>query len=152
MKTFKKIVFWGLVLLIIIQLVPVDRTNQPIDSRVDFVHVMNTPEKITQILKNACYDCHTNETKYPKYAYIAPISWSVKHHVNEGREHANFSIWGTYNQDIKKSIIDNTIATVRDRRMPFPGYIAQHPEANLTDAERKLITNYFEEILNSGNY
>ena len=152
MKTLTKILLWTVVVFVAIQFIPVDRKNVPVKENEDFVKVMNTPSKIESLMKNSCYDCHTNETKYPQYAYVAPVSWSVKHHVNKGREHANFSIWATYNKEIKQSILENTIEMVRERKMPLPGYLAPHPEANLTKAERKLITNYFEAVLKSGNF
>lgn len=143
---------WTVIALVVIQFIPINRTNLPVKSEENFVNVMHTPPKITEILKNACYDCHSNETQYPNYAYIAPISWSVKHHINEGREHANFSVWANYNKDLKKSILENTIESVPDRKMPIAGYMVYHPKANLTEAERKLLAAYFEGILKSGNY
>lgn len=104
------------------------------------------------MLETSCYDCHSNETVYPNYAYVAPISWSVKHHVNEGREHLNFSEWGTFNKDLKKNMLENTVADLQQIRMPIPGYVAQHPDANLSAAQRKVLVDYFEGILKSGNY
>jgi hypothetical protein len=86
MKTAKKIIFWTLVAFALIQFFPIDRTNKPVDSAANFVDARKTPEKIRTLLKNACYDCHSNETVYPKYAFIAPVSWSVKSLVNEGRD------------------------------------------------------------------
>ncbi len=147
MKSFGKILLWSVVVFVLIQFIPVDRTNPPIQSSLNFVNVEKTPQKISEILKNSCYDCHSFETKYPKYAYVAPISWSVKHHINEGREHVNFSIWTTYNRDLKKNIMEKAILTIEDGKMPMPGYITQHPEAKLSAAERKILMNYFEEEL-----
>lgn len=152
MKTFKKIVYWSLIIFAVIQFIPVDRTLKPVNQQENFVTVYNTPKNVQQILKKACYDCHSNETVYPKYAYVAPISWSVQHHINEGREHLNFSEWGKFNSDLKRNMLENSINAVKDYSMPFPGYVVQHPEANLTKAERVLLVNYFEEILKSGKY
>lgn len=152
MKTFKKIVYWSLIIFAVIQFIPVDRTLKPVNQKENFVTVYNTPKNVQQILKKACYDCHSNETVYPKYAYVAPISWSVQHHINEGREHLNFSEWGKFNSDLKRNMLENSINAVKDYSMPFAGYVAQHPEANLTKAERVLLVNYFEEILKSVKY
>lgn len=135
-----------------IQLIPIDRTNPPVDPEKDFIQVMNTPPKISGLLKRACYDCHSFETKYPRYAYVAPVSWSVKHHINEGREHANFSIWENYNQDLKKNMLEKAAQNIDSRKMPIPGYIVYHPEANLSEAERQLLINYFKELLESETY
>lgn len=148
----KNILYWFLIGIALIQFIPVDRTNKPIDAKVNFADVMNTPPKIQELLKNACYDCHSNETKYPNYAFIAPISWSIKHHINEGREHLNFSEWGTFNSDLKRNMLQNTSADIKQNRMPLQGYIAQHPKARLSGAEKIILAEYFDEILKSGKY
>ena len=75
----KKVLIGIVVFLVLIQLIPIDRTNKPVDPKQNFVEVLKTPKEVTEMLKNACYDCHSNEVKYPSYAYIAPISWSIKH-------------------------------------------------------------------------
>lgn len=152
MKTFKKIVFWSFVCFVIIQFIPTDKINQPINDSVNFIQVEKSPPKVAELLKNACYDCHSNETVYPKYAYIAPISWFVKDHVNEGREHLNFSVWKTYNKELKESMLNKTIQTLKSKTMPLPVYIVYHKEANITDAERMVLINYFEEIMKSKAY
>lgn len=152
MKTFKKILFWSLVGFALIQFIPTDKVNRPVLHTVNFIEAKKTPEKIAGLIKSACYDCHSDETVYPKYAYIAPFSWSVKSHVNEGREHLNFSVWGTYNKDLKESMLAKSIQTIQNKTMPMPGYIVYHTEANLSEAERKLLIQYFEEMLKSKAY
>lgn len=152
MKKFLNILYWFLIIIALIQFIPIDRTNKPIDAKINFVSVQKTPTNVQEVLSKACYDCHSNETVYPKYAYVAPISWSIKHHINEGREHLNFSEWGNYNSDLKKSMLENSSKSIKNYSMPFPGYVAQHPEANLTKAERVLLVNYFDEVLKAGKY
>ena len=152
METFKKIVFWSLVAFALIQFIPTDKINQPVNSSVNFIDVKKSPSKAVGLLKNACYDCHSNETIYPKYAYIAPFSWSVKDHVNEGREHLNFSVWNTYNKDLKENMLKKAVQTLQNKSMPMPAYIVYHDEANLSEAERTVLINYFEEILKSKSY
>ncbi|WP_144283329.1 heme-binding domain-containing protein [Chryseobacterium echinoideorum] len=152
MKKFVKVVFWVILCFILIQLIPVDKENLPVKKSENFTDIQKTPQKITSLLKNACYDCHSNETKYPSYAYIAPFSWSVKSHINEGREHLNFSVWNTYNDYLKKGMLDKSIQTIENKTMPMPAYIIYHNEANLSDAEKTILKNYFQELLNSGSY
>ncbi len=152
MKKALKIILLVISVFAVIQLVPVDRTNPPVDRKINFVDVMQTPPNVSEILKNSCYDCHSNETEYPDYAYVAPISWSVKHHVNEGREHLNFSVWGSYNQYLKKSMLQKAADQVNDGKMPMPGYVVYHEEAKLSAAQRKLLTDYLQQILDSGTY
>ncbi|BAP33732.1 uncharacterized protein CHSO_4695 [Chryseobacterium sp. StRB126] len=152
MKTAKKIILWTLVTFALIQFFPIDRINQPVDSKVNFVQMKQAPEKVSTLLKNACYDCHSNETVYPKYAYVAPISWSVKSHVNDGRQRLNFSVWGTYNKELKENMLDRSIEALKHKTMPLPGYIVYHDKAKLTEAERTILIQYFEEMLKSKTY
>jgi len=142
----KKIIFWIAVIFAAIQLVPIERENKAVDKRNNFVDIYKTPENIRSILKNACYDCHSNEVEYPNYAYVAPISWTIKDHINEGREHLNFSEWGTYNEDLKQNAIEKTISSVRDLQMPLPSYIGYHPKANLATKQRHELEDYFSNL------
>ena len=142
----KKIIFWIVAVGLGIQVIPVDRENKAINKKDNFVDMYKTPDHIKVILKNACYDCHSNETKYPNYAYIAPISWAVKDHINEGRKYLNFSEWGSYNNDLKKNAVEKTISNVHDLQMPLPSYIGYHPEANLTTKQREALQNYFKSL------
>ncbi len=137
---------WVGVAFFAIQLIPIDRENKPVDKNNNFTDIYKTPQDVRSLLKNACYDCHSNETVYPNYAYIAPISWAVKDHINGGREYLNFSEWGTYNKDIKQNAIQKSIETIRSKRMPLPSYINYHPKANLTTSQRKILENYFLSI------
>ena len=142
----KKVVFWIAAAFVAIQLIPVDRENKPVDAKDNFVDIYKAPQNIRVILKNACYDCHSNETKYPKYAYVAPISWTLKDHINEGREHLNFSEWGSYNKELKQNAIEKSILTLGNLQMPLSSYINYHPEANLTKKQRNDLKNYFSSL------
>ena len=133
----------------VIQLIPVDRKNPSVKMSENFVDIYKTPQNIKNILQRACYDCHSNETIYPRYSYIAPISWSIKNHINEGREHMNLSIWETYNKDLQLSMLENSIADLEQERMPLRGYIAQHPKAKLTKQETTQLIDYLKEKENT---
>lgn len=152
MKTFKAILFWSLTIVALIQFIPIDHTNKAIKKSETFVDIYHTPVKIQNLLKNACYDCHSNETKYPLYAFIAPVSWSLKNHVSSGREHLNFSEFGRFNKDLKKNMLENSIKDLEARTMPMVAYVAYHPKANLNTAERKLLSNYFQQILDAKKF
>ena len=148
----KKILLWGLVVLALIQLIPVDKENPKVIESQNYINVVSTPPQVVTSLKNACYDCHSNETVYPKYAYVAPISWSIKNHVNDGRKYLNFSIWTTYNKDIKTRMLTRASEVVDNGRMPLSSYISYHPEAELTFEQRQLLKEYFEGIVESEKY
>ncbi len=94
--SLKKIVIGIVVIFLGIQFFRIDKTNPPINEEMDFIKMTNPPIKVGTILKTSCYDCHSNESSYPWYTNVAPFSWWVKHHINEGRENLNFSDLGTY--------------------------------------------------------
>ena len=127
----KKIILSLLVLALVgIQFVPVDRTNPPIVDEINW----DTPQT-REIAKRACFDCHSNETVWPWYSYIAPISWRVAEHVEHGREHLNFSEWNRPNEDL-----DEIKEVMEEGQMPLWDYLLMHGEAKLTEAEtRQLI-------------
>ena len=152
MKIFLNIIYWSLIVIALIQFIPIDRTNKAVDTKADFVKIYRTPTNVQQILKKACYDCHSNETVYPDYAYVAPISWTINSHVKKGRVHLNLSEWGTLNKDLKKGMLEKSARSIKDYTMPMPTYISKHPKANLTTSERTLLANYFDTILKEGNY
>src|SRR6185436_12929985 len=73
-----------------LQLVPVERTNPPLKAP------LQAPAPVDAILRRACYDCHSNESRWPWYGYVAPVSWLVADDVKQGRKHLNFSDWNEY--------------------------------------------------------
>lgn len=125
----KKIISIGAVVLVVgfiaIQLVPVDHTNPPVVSEPHW----DSP-KTRVYAERACFDCHSNETKWPWYSYVAPLSWTVADHVYEGREHFNVSEWPSgEGEEAAETLLEGT--------MPLWEYTLLHPEAELTQAEMK---------------
>lgn len=151
MKKFLKIIALVVLGALLIQFIPVDKMEHPIQHAEKFEIIEKTPVKIATLMRNACFDCHSYETKYPDYASVAPLSWVIKSHVSDAREEINFSIWGTYNADLKKSMLKNAISVIEDKSMPKQSYILYHPKANITTAERALMAHYFQKVLDSGS-
>jgi len=116
-----------------IQLVPVERTNPPVTMVVD------APPPVMSILQRACYDCHSNETVWPWYSRVAPISWIIAGHVEDGREHMNFSTWDEYDDEDRADLVEGVWDEVEDGDMPLPNYVRLHPEAVLSDADRATL-------------
>ena len=83
-------------IFILMQFSQIDKTNPPIDQKLDFIEITKPSEEIATMLKGACYDCHSHQVKYPWYTNIAPISWWVKGHIDNGVIELNFSEWGNY--------------------------------------------------------
>jgi len=91
-----------------------------------------TPE-LKSLFENSCYDCHSNNTKYPWYNNIAPISYWMANHVNEGKEHLNFSEWDTYSLDKKDHLLEEIEEEVVEGKMPLTEYTYTHGDAKLSE-------------------
>ncbi len=87
-----------------------------------------------ELAVRACFDCHSNETRWPWYSYVAPLSWLLSHDVDEGRQRLNFSEWGT--RRVRPGAFEEQI---RSGRMPERKYLILHPDATLTDAEKEAL-------------
>ena len=124
----------ALVGFIALQFVPVSRTNPPITQSLVW-----DSDQTRVLVGRACLDCHSNETKWPFYASIAPVSWLLSHHVNEGRANMNFSEWDQISTEKKLSLINKVDAQVKTANMPPGSYLLMHPEAQLTDSEKSAL-------------
>jgi len=115
-------------LMLIAQLVPYGRqhTNPPILDEPPW----DRPET-RALAKTACFDCHSNETRWPWYSHVAPVSWLVQHHVDDGRSQLNFSEWSRAGEEA-----DEASETVRSGEMPPASYVMLHPSARLTADQR----------------
>jgi Haem-binding domain len=138
-KKLKIAAFSLVVIFLLLQLTNPARTNPPVKN--DFITAAKPPIEVAASLRAACYDCHSHETTWPLYSKIAPSSWLVVSDVNEGREHLNFSDWPTNVERITRKL-DNINDVLDSQEMPPKKYTALHPEARLTDAQRKAIMDW----------
>ncbi len=142
MSLVKKIIPGLLVVFVLMQFFRIDKTNPPVDPALDMVNQVEASPEVRQILKNACYDCHSYETGYPWYTNVAPVSWWVKDHINEGREELNFSIWGSYAAKKQDHKLEELGEEVAEGEMPLTGYDIVHPEARLTESQRQALVGW----------
>lgn len=120
------------VILLIIQLVPVEKSNPTVTNEPQW----DSPETLA-LVERACFDCHSNETEWPWYADVGPMRILVRNHVNEGRETLNFS---EYTGDVE---LDELIEVVQDGEMPTWDYVLMHPNASLSEDEKaQLIAGF----------
>lgn len=119
------------VVFLLLQLAPFGRhhTNPPVVQEPDW----DTPQT-RELAKRACFDCHSNETIYPWYSNIAPISWLIQNDVTEGRRRLNFSEWGRGEREV-----DEMAEVVQEGKMPPPYYLLLHPSARLNQAEKQAL-------------
>jgi hypothetical protein len=116
-----------------IQLVPVDRTNPPVEEEVPA-----SPE-VREVLVRACYDCHSNETVWPWYSYVAPVSWLVARDVNKGREALNFSTWNRLTTRQQLEAMHESWEEADEGEMPLWFYLPTHPDAKLSERDLALL-------------
>lgn len=140
---FKKIAFGLITLLIIMQLFRIDKSQKTSDSNHDFAIVLQANPEISQLLKNSCYDCHSNQVNYPWYTNIAPISWWIKHHINEGSHHLNFSEWGTYSLRKADHKLEECVEMIESGEMPMESYLWMHSNAKLSKEQQQLLIDFF---------
>lgn len=138
----KKILLILVVILAGIQLIQPERSNPPIDPQRTIQSRMTVPADIDDVLKRACNDCHSHETVWPWYSYVAPVSWLVAHDVNEGRRELNFSDWAKYKPDRLVDKLEEVSELVSERDMPMKIYLPLHPEARLTDDEIRRLSEW----------
>ena len=130
-------------ILIAMQFIIVSKTNPTINEDIK----VNPPQEVLSILKASCYDCHSNETIWPAYSNIAPLSWSIVAHVNDGRDALNFSNWEDIDKKIKIKRLKRAIKTVNNGMMPLSSYLWLHDEAKLTNDQKNTLVEWFKSEL-----
>jgi len=124
------------VLLVAMQFVPIERTNPPVESDVA------VPAELKTVLQHACYNCHSNETTWPWYARVAPISFLIANDVKEGRRQVNFSIWGQYTESRRARKLKEIREQVEGNKMPQWYYLLVHPDAKLSAGDKEMIVRW----------
>ena len=109
---------------------------------VHFTKMYHIPTDVQAVLKTSCYDCHSNNTRYPWYAKIQPGSWWLASHIREGKEELNFSEFGNYSKRRQLSKLKAIAGSIKDETMPLPAYTWLHEKAKLSNEEKVLIINW----------
>lgn len=141
----KKILLGILAIFILIQFFRPEKNNSKNEMNA-MSTVMEIPVEVTKIIQTSCADCHTNSTNYPWYSEIAPVSWYLAQHVEEGKEHLNFSEWTTYNKDQQEHIIKDIKEVLNDREMPLKSYLLIHKDAKLTENQYQIMYDWANSI------
>ena len=119
----------------------------------DITNTVTVPSNVKTILVAACYDCHSNNTRYPWYSYIQPGGWWLANHIKEGKEELNFSEFGTYSHRRQINKLRSIETSIKDGAMPLSSYTLLHKGARLTNDEKALIiawTNKVKDSLTTG--
>ena len=150
-------ILFGLILatLLILQLFRSEKNLGEIDTSDDFIQVSQVPDTLASVFLNSCYDCHSNYTNYPWYGNLAPASWILNRHINEGKEQMNFSSWGVLNKAQKISQLDQICDECTNGSMPLQSYLLIHRSAVLGADNIEAICDWAEqeamEIMGSGD-
>ncbi len=128
--------------LVVLQFFPSSRNLNSDLVASDISIVKHVPSDVMELLHVACYDCHSNNTRYPWYASVQPLGWWINRHVAQGKHHLNFSDFGKYS--IKKSNhkLDEIAEIVGEGEMPLGSYSLMHASARLNSNQRQLLINW----------
>lgn len=143
MKKYIKIFVLVLFLaLIVMQFIKPD-TNNPVEDNSKFIKShLQISDNVHNQLEKSCFDCHSYRTKWPWYSKISPVVYLLNKDVQGGRKHLNFSTWGDYDKSRMMDKLDGIITEIRDGEMPLSVYLPLHPEAKLSDNDKKMLEDW----------
>jgi len=146
MKKLLRILKWaaiGLVVVFVgIQFIRPARTNPQIDSAQTIEAHTQITSEVASIFDRSCRDCHSNKTVWPWYTNVAPVSWWLTNHVNEGRRDMNLSEWGKLPRDRQERKLRQICDEVEDGIMPLSSYLPMHPAARLSEQDKKTVCEW----------
>ena len=140
----KKISVILLVAFILIQFFSIDKNNPAPTPQMDFLTIKNTPETTANLIRNGCYDCHSNETKYLWYSNVQPIAWFLQDHIEEGRKELNFSTFATYEPKRQAHKLAEAIEQIEKDEMPLDSYIIANSEAKFSEDQKQEVIQYLK--------
>jgi len=141
-KVLKVVLIVLVVAFLAAQFVRIDRTNPPVDP----AHTIKAPADVQAILDRSCADCHSNNTRWPWYTNVAPVSWWIADHIKEGRRELNLSEFATYSPKKAKHKLEEICEQVEKGEMPLTGYVPLHPEAKLSDADKSRLCEWSKSL------
>lgn len=141
-KPLKYALIGLLIVLVVIQFIGPERPEVQEDNPQDLFVISQIDPATSALIKSACYDCHSMETKYPWYAGVAPVKWSIYHHIEEGREELNFSKWGSMETERKIKKLKEMVEEIEEGEMPLRGYVKMHPKADLNETQKVILIDW----------
>jgi len=119
--------------------------NPAVDPAQTLAATIAVPAEVSAVFARSCKDCHSNETNWRWYTYVAPVSWFTVGHVNDGRKELNVSEWGRYGKRMKDTRLKSICAQVRGGTMPLASYALVHRETKVSSDEVKRICDWTED-------
>ena len=142
----KKIGLGILGVLLIAQFIRPNRSVPTVNTALSFDELHTSNKVATDLIKDACYDCHSYEREYPMYAEIAPVSWWIQGHINGGTQHLNYSEWGNYDSGKAEHKIEEMIEEIQSGHMPPKSFKWLHPEAKWTDEQKTTVISFLKSL------
>ena len=149
MSGARKISLVLLVVFITMQFIRPARNETNEIHEADLIKHLHIPENVAGILKTSCYDCHSNNTRYPWYTNIQPAGWLLAHHIKDGKEDLNFSEFANYSERRQLSKLKATHNSVKDGSMPLSSYTLIHANARLSNESEALILDWTAKTIDS---
>jgi hypothetical protein len=149
MSRAKKIMLIILLVFIAMQFIRPLRNSSNAVPRADMVTHFNVPANVAGILKTSCYDCHSNNTRYPWYSNIQPVGWLLAHHVEDGKEELNFNEFNTYSRRRRSSKLKSIQNSIKDGSMPLSSYTMLHSDAKLSQESKASIIEWTAKVIDS---
>ena len=150
----RKIIRWGapaaIVGAVAIQFVRPPRTNPTTVPERTLAGRMPVTKEAAAVLDRSCRDCHSNDTRWPWYSNVAPVSWFVIDHVDHGRRHLNYSDWAQYPPEDARRLLKNICEFAKKETMPLSSYLRVHRDARLSDADVAALCDWSDGILRGG--
>ena len=142
MKPYKNVLLTLMIVFIAIQFIqPAHNISKQV-LPTDIIKIIKVPDNVLSILKNDCYDCHSNNTRYPWYVSIQPVGWMMAGHIKNGKENLNFSDFGTYSNRKQANKLRSIEISINDASMPLPAYAMMHRSANLSSEDKKILIDW----------
>jgi hypothetical protein len=135
-----KLLYWIVGIAVVIQFIRPDFNNPKVDKNT----TLSTDAPTMAVLKTSCYDCHSNETKYPWYHNVAPVSWVMSENIEDGRKALNFSTWANIAPDIKLKRLERAKQLIERGVMPKSEYCLIHKDAVLTSTQKATLEQFFD--------
>ncbi|WP_299367578.1 heme-binding domain-containing protein [Winogradskyella sp.] len=145
-KLLKRLGLVLLVIFVITQFFRREKNDGDIASVNAFLKDTNPPEDVKVILKTACFDCHSDHTRYPWYNSITPVNYWLADHIRHGKGEFNVSKWNDYSDKQKDHKLKELSEEVEERHMPLPSYTWTHGDAKLSDEQIEAIENWVETV------
>lgn len=139
MKLIKKVLLAAGIVFVAIQFIQPSKNINNQEFASDISKSIPVPDNVQVILKNACYDCHSNNTRYPWYAYIQPAGWLLSAHIAEAKGKLNFNEFGNLSARRQISKLDGIANSIKDDIMPLSSYKLMHKNARLSQNEKELL-------------